>query len=195
MLPDAGFTGLIPLHEIDDAFRPWLLQFFSGRPSLDVFLKTGAQDLHDDHLSTTSLIFHENFDGVVAYITLANDAVQLTAFEEGELGLRDHYALRTFPAVKICRLAVHAELQRQGIGELVMELAMGQVIDTQRFCAARLLITDAVNEEAVLRFYKRLGFFDSGWAANEAGKKGGQQHHALPLKRETIKMLRDIYAE
>lgn len=194
MLREAGFSGLVPLHEVNQHFLPWIAQFASGRDKLDEYLKYSAKDLHDDHLSTTSLIFHEDFEGVVGYITLANDCVQLTTFEEGELGLRDQYLLRTFPAVKVCRLAVHHQLQRQGIGERTMELAIGQVIEGQKVSAARLMVTDAVNEAPVLHFYKKLGFFDSGWATSEADKKQGQQAKKGPVQRETIKMLRDIYA-
>lgn len=137
MLPKAGFSGLVSLHEVDERFLPWIERFTSGREKLDEYLKRSAKDQHDDHLSATSLIFHQDFEGVVGYITLANDCVQLTTFEEGELGLRDQYKLRTFPAVKICRLAVNVELHRQGIGDLIMNLALGQIIESQKVCAAR----------------------------------------------------------
>ena len=193
MLSKAGFSGLVPLHEVNENFLPWIEQFDSGREKLNDYLKLCARDQHDDHLSTTSLIFHEAFEGVAGYITLANDCLPLTTFEEGQLGLRDQYQLRTFPAVKICRLAVNAALQRQGVGKLILDLTVGQVIDSQKVCAARLLVTDAVNEPAVLQFYKKLGFFDSGWADKEAKKKSGQQARKGPIQRETIKMLRDIY--
>lgn len=171
MLTEAGFSGLVLLNEVNENFLSWIERFDSGRDKLNDYLKSRARDQHDDHLGTTSLLFHEAFDGVVGYITLANDCVQLTTFEEGELGLRDQYQLRTFPAVKICRLAVNSALQRQGIGELIIDLAVGHIIESQKFCAARLLVTDALNEPAVLQFYKKLGFFDSGWADNEAKRR------------------------
>lgn len=196
MLPKGGFTGLIPLNEVAPQALPWIDTFDSGRPNLDQFLRDTAKDQHADHLSQSSLIFHDQFEGLVGYITMANDCVPLTPFETGELGLRNLYDLRYFPAVKICRLAVHQELKRQGIGRFIIELAIGQIIGSQTPSAARLLITDAVNEPEVLAFYKGMGFFDSGWADEQAKKAQQQQKGGKgspPGQRATVKMLRDLY--
>ncbi|CAN7355150.1 GNAT family N-acetyltransferase [Pseudoduganella sp. LjRoot289] len=196
MLRKDGFSGLIPLHEVAPEALAWVEQFESGRPKLDAFLKEEAKDLHDDNLSRTSLIFHEDFQGVVGYITLANDGIPLTMFEVGELGLRNNYSLRDFPAVKICRLAVNSQLRRQGVGRLIVNFALGQIIESHKITSARLLVADAVNEPDVLAFYTSMGFFDSGWAneqADKAEKRGPKDARKGQQQRETIKMLRDIY--
>lgn len=188
MLPEVGFTGLIPLDEVAPQELHRVADFVSGRDGLDEFLRDRALDLHKDRLSSTSVLFHEEFHGLVGYITLANDGIPLTAFEVGELGLSYQCNLEEFPAVKICRLAVHQELQGQGIGRRLFDLALGQILATLQVTSARFLITDAVNEEPVLAFYKSLGFEESYWASEKA-----KHHTKKGAGRPTIKMLRDLF--
>lgn len=187
-LCDENFTGLIPIDEVAPEELHRIESFSSGTPSLDDFLKREAADLHAEHLSHTSLIFHSDFDGLVGYITLANDAIPLAGFEIGELGLNCNTALKTFPAVKICRLAVHKDLQRGGIGRRIIELAVGEIVGAQTVTTARIMITDAINEPKVIAFYQRYGFEESIWATDFA--KNNQRGKI----RATIKMIRDIYA-
>jgi ribosomal protein S18 acetylase RimI-like enzyme len=191
MLSVEGFTALIPLQDVatDELHR--LDTFVSGRPELDDFVRSEARQLHDDHLSCTSLIFHDDFAGLVGYITLTNDAIPLTQFEVGQLGLNYNVALPAFPAVKICKLAVHSELQSQGIGKLILELAIGEIVSTHNVSSARFIITDAVNDPRTLAFYERMGFIESYWATEQA--KNHKERRAQ--QRATIKMLLDIYGD
>lgn len=187
-LSEGGFTALIPILEVAPAQLDGLKTFDSGSASLDGFLRENALDLQNDHLAYTSLIFHENFDGIVGYITLTNDAVRLKRLEIGELGLNFNTELDTFPAIKICRLAVSKQVQSQNIGGKILESAAGEIFDLQPISSARLLITDAINSPKVIDFYERNGFSESIWATDIA------KNNSRGKERATIKMIKDLYA-
>lgn len=180
-----GFTGLIPLDEVTPEAMPRVSSFSCGKTSLDNFIRAEALSLHQDHLNCTSVLFHADFDGMVGFVTLTNDSIPLTAYEIGELGLNYVCPVSSFPAIKLCRLAVHADLQRQRIGERIVSLTLGGILGAPNVTAARFLITDAINEQNVISFYESQGFVESYWAK---GKRGSGSNSA------TIKMLRDIYA-
>lgn len=188
MLSDTGFTALIPINEVAPSEQFRIRLFSCGTPSLDAFLIDHAKDQHEDHLGHTSVLFHEDFEGMVGYITLSNDAIPLKTSEVGNLGLAYEVKLSAFPAVKIGRMAVHEELQRLGIGQRILDLATGELVGTPTVTTARLLITDAVNDPRVISFYMKARFFESYWAIDQA------KNHGKGMERATIKMIRDIYA-
>ena len=161
MLSERGFTGLIPIDELADELVDRISTFRCASDSLENFLTQQAAEQHRDHLSHTSLLFHEDFDGLVGYITLTNDAIGMQMSEVGELGLKYSIDLAFYPAIKICRLAVNDQLQRVGIGGRLLDLAVGEIVAAPSVTAARLLITDAVNDPAVLAFYEKHGFSES----------------------------------
>jgi hypothetical protein len=114
------------------------------------------------------VVFHQQFEGPVGYFTLANDAIKLNDSEKFELGFGEHIELAAFPAVKIGRLAVHQDLHRKGVGVALMTLLLGDILNTAGLSAARLIVVDADNDDAVLRFYEKLGFETSLWAEEMA---------------------------
>jgi ribosomal protein S18 acetylase RimI-like enzyme len=179
-----GFTGLIALDDVVPETQAWIKQFSCGTVSLDNFLRDEADVLHQDHLNRTSLLFHEDFEGLAGFVTLTNDSIPLTTYEIGELGLNYECPVTSFPSIKICRLGVHADLQRQGIGERIIQLVMGGILATSNLTTARFLITDAINDQKVIDFYQKQGFVESYWAKVKRGNSN----------TATIKMLRDIYA-
>jgi GNAT superfamily N-acetyltransferase len=181
-----GF-GLLPVTEV----APQLLaEFRCGKDHLDTFL-TEAAHFHQDRLGLTAVVFHRDLPNrVVGYFTLANDALPLTTSEQGELGLHDEVNLNAYPAVKLGRLAVAQELQGQGIGEQIMALIHGEVLDSASLSAARLVILDADNDERVVRFYRKLGYQVSLWAERQA-KHSGPRMGGPPA---TVKMIRDVLA-
>ena len=181
-LAENGF-GLLPVTEV----APELLAAFRcGKDHLDAFLANSV-GMHEDRLGLTTVVFHRDVqDAVVGYFTLANDAVPLNTSEQAELGLRDDVALTAFPGVKIGRFAVAQNLQGQGVGAQLLELVLGEILDSESLSAARLAIVDADNDPPVLRFYERHGFERSLWAEKQARNHGGRASPAA------VKMIRDI---
>lgn len=187
LLSDEGYSALIPIDQITPEAEAFIPAFTCGTISLDSFLKESALDMHRDYLSRTSLLFHEAFDGLVGYVTLANDSIPLTVVEISHMALNYNCTLPTFPAVKICRLAVNARLQNQQIGRRILDLVTGAIVDSAT--AARFLITDALDQPRVVKFYEDYGFTRSIWAADKHGKD--RKHKGVA----TVKMIKDIYGE
>ncbi len=165
-----------------------LKAFRCGKDHLDTFL-VQSPSLHADRLGLTTVVFHRDVDGVVGYFTLANDSLALTYDEQLALNVD---VLKAYPAVKLGRLAVSVSLQGQGVGEQLMGLIHGAILDSESLSAARLVIGDADNDPRVVNFYRRMGYENSGWAEDQVRKSshGGKKS----LKQETIKMIRDILA-
>ena len=184
-LAEGGY-GLLPVVEVSPEA---LADFDCGKPHLNEFL-VNARYFHRDRLGLTSVVFHHDLAGrVVGYFTLANDSLPLTTSEQGELGLHDTVVLKAYPAVKLGRLAVASDLQGQGVGEQVMDLVHGEILDSASLSAVRLVILDADNDPQVVRFYRKLGYQESLWAEKQALKVAGSKSVA---PASTIKMIRDI---
>lgn len=174
----------MPLEEagLDD-----LREFSCGRKSLDDFLFQEASEYHVSRLGFTSLVFHEDFDGLVGYFSLSNDALPLETSENFDLGLNVDVALGAIPATKIGKFAVRRELQGKGVGQSMMDLLVGESLDSDALSASRLLVTDAANDPSVLGFYRKCGFIESLWAEKQ------RRHHGKG-KPPTVKMYMDVYA-
>lgn len=180
--------GLLPVVEVSPEA---LAGFDCGKPSLNDFL-VNAHNHHRERLGLTSVLFHSDFGGrVIGYFTLANDSLPLTTLEQGELGLHDTVALKAYPAVKLGRLAVASDLQGQGVGEQIMDLVHGEILDSASLSAARLVILDADNDPRIVKFYRKLGYQESLWAEGRAMKVAGSRPFSPST---TIKMIRDILA-
>ena len=63
------------------------------------------------------------------------------------------------PAVMLGKLALHHSLHHQGLGEQLLLDAFGRDSAATQTVAARLVVVDAIDEEAA-RFYRRYGFVD-----------------------------------
>ena len=174
------------------AFRPLsqehtahLPAFNCGRKNLNSFLVEDAPGFHDHGLTSTTLVFVQDDPTIAGYFSLSSDAVRLSAFETGELGLPFHTEIRFFPAVKITRFAISEKYQRKGLGLQLIDAIEGLVYaDGSSSVATRLLTVDAINERDVLDFYRKARFE----ACLEAGRA------AQGRDRETILMFKDIYA-
>ncbi|ELX07979.1 hypothetical protein Jab_2c00200 [Janthinobacterium sp. HH01] len=89
-LSDEGYSALIPIDQITSEAEAFIPAFTRGTISLDSFLKESALDMHRDYLSRTSLLFHEAFDGLVGYVTLANVSIPLTVVEISHMAADKH---------------------------------------------------------------------------------------------------------
>lgn len=138
---------------------------------------------------TTFLV--ESSDIIVAYYSLANDAIQLGAFQDDIDLLNDirksiasndvdfgRYILsqRTFPAVKIGRLAVNEEFQNRGYGTDILELLVMSFIKNNK-TGCQFITVDAINQHKTTRFYEKNGF--QYVTLSDIGKKSRQMYKIL----------------
>jgi ribosomal protein S18 acetylase RimI-like enzyme len=71
-----------------------------------------------------------------------------------------------------------------------MTLLLGDILNTAGLSAARLIVVDADNDDAVLSFYEKLGFEISLWAEDIA-----KNHAKKRARPATIKMHRDVFSD
>jgi GNAT superfamily N-acetyltransferase len=94
---------------------------------------------------------------IIAYITLVCGEIVL----EGDATLLDepdlHYSYKSYPALKIARLAVHQKHREADLGTLLVQLAIGIAKDT--ICpvaGCRFVAVDSKQQS--VGFYKKQGF-------------------------------------
>ena len=134
------------------AERHQLDVFVSGKPQLDVWLKQSALHAQSNRTART-FVWHRGDGVVVAWFSLA-----------ASLARRDDLPKRVsrgspllIPAVLLARLALDQTLHGQGFGAQLLLDAASRVVAATGFVGARLLLVDAIDEEAVT-FYERYGF-------------------------------------
>lgn len=109
--------------EVDERVK----SFNCGDADLNDFILYEAGAYQKALLAVTYVC--ETTDGreIAAYFSLANDRISLTDFQNNTMFNRfrkrlfvNRKRLKSYPATKICRLAVSGDLQRQHIGEMVV---------------------------------------------------------------------------
>lgn len=90
---------------------------------------------------------------VVAYFTLAAHLVRRAEIPKSV----GHGSPEAIPAVLLARLALHRRLHGRGLGGQLLLDALQRVVDASTRVAARLVVVDAIDENAAA-FYRAYGF-------------------------------------
>lgn len=94
--------------------------------------------------------------GIVGLVSFSNDALDFRI--EGQLPhIPRGYRGGKLPAVKICRLAVSKDYQRDGVGSHLINI-MKTMFCTDNRTGCRLVTVDAYNDEVTTYFYMKNGF-------------------------------------
>lgn len=139
--------------------RPLMKGFQNQAPSLVDYLRRYAlRHIERDLLARTYLAIdvEGGVERIAAYFSLTTVSVERSSFE-AVLGL-SKLPRFPIPGVLLARLAVDRRVQGQGLGRHLFEEALGLSLQlaTVGPVAFRLLVTDAIDEQAV-RFYARFG--------------------------------------
>jgi len=126
---------------------------------LDDYIQNDAER-HDREMISRTYAFHLKDQGslspVVAFVSLANDAIRLANRKKERL-FPDGLRYKAYPAVKVCRLGTRAAYQRQGIGSYVLwTLRFLFLSDNRTGC--RFMTVDAYNDPPTLNFYQKNDF-------------------------------------
>ncbi|WP_022654824.1 GNAT family N-acetyltransferase [Aquaspirillum serpens] len=170
------------IRHVRDVDNEVLKRFTCGRDQLDEFLLENARDYDEHGITSTVVVFVPGRKTPAGYFSLSADSVRLTEFEELELGLPFDAPISYYPAVKLTKLATASDLQSRGIGEAIVNLICGLVIEAP--FAVRVLTVDAVNQPKVIAFYQKMGFVES--LADRREKKDQR----TPA---TVLMVKDLY--
>ena len=135
---------LSPTHDLNE--------FDSGNEVLDSWLKRHALSAQAMDSARTFVLVQT--DRVVGYVSLAMGSVQ-RADPPAKL-------VRGMPAypvgmVLIARLAIDRKEQGRGLGKRLLADALRMAVVAGDAAAARLVVVDAIDEQAV-QFYRRHGF-------------------------------------
>lgn len=130
---------------------------------LKTFLRKEAKRLHKDSLARTFVLVEAGETRVLAYVTLVCTHVAVEQF--GADVPVDGFRYADYPAVKLARLAVDANLQGQGVGAQLVDFAVAL---TEEFimphAGCRFLVVDAKPNS--VGFYERKGFVRIGDAVD-----------------------------
>lgn len=125
-------------------------------------------NLYRDALLAVSYVFeHEDdtrHENIAAYFSLANDRVSLGDFESRTEFNRfrkhrfvNEKRIKSYPAAKICRLAVSCELKGERIGQFLINFIKSYFISENK-TGCRFLTVDAYS--AAIDFYKKQKFME-----------------------------------
>lgn len=166
-----------------------LKSFCCKNSDLEDFLFNDAKVYFKYLRYTTFLV--ENADKIVAYYSLANDIIQLGAFQDDDdilISIQNaispddvdfgNYILnqRIFLAVKIGRLAVNEDFQGRGYGTDILELLVMSFIKNNK-TGCQFITVDAINQLKTTRFYEKNGF--EYVTLNDIGKESRQMYKIL----------------
>ena len=130
---------------------------------LNDFILNDAQAQQEQLLSVTyayRLKLDGDYSPPVAFVSLANDSLKLKPLQKQSAGLGD-IEYQEFPAVKVCRLGVHVEFQRKGIGTQLLNI-IKELFLTENRTGCRFITVDAYNNPGTLAFYQA-NDFDFFW--------------------------------
>lgn len=123
--------------------------------------------LADDALKyTTELVtvtyIWETKEKTIAYYSLLNDTISVKGIESRwknrfNRQMPNPKRRDSYPAVKIGRLAVSEEFEKQGFGTQILDFVKS-IFTTNNRTGCRFLTVDAYDKPEVLAFYKKNGF-------------------------------------
>ena len=136
--------------------------FDCGDEDLNDFIINESHHYRDALIAVTYVYEHRVTGEIIAYFSLANDRVSVTDFEsKTEFNrFRKHRfvnekRIRSYPAVKICRLGVSHSVRGQGVGSILLDFVKSYfLVDNKTGC--RFVTVDAYID--AVPFYERNDF-------------------------------------
>jgi len=127
--------------------------FRSGNGDLDRFFhRFAASNQFLEHIGVTYIAVGKG-EAILGFVTLAGAEIRADSFHSTRKRKLPRYPL---PALRLARLAVHVEAQKQGIGLLLVKYAFAQALEMDARTGCVGVIVDAKPE--AMRFYEKLGF-------------------------------------
>jgi len=135
-----------------------------GEIDLNDFLHSKAKNYRKELLATTFLL--QSDTEIIAYFSIFNDTlkvedssfISISSFKKKLKDLVSHKKrhLKSFPAIKIGRLAVNEAVIGKGIGKKIIGFVIDYAIEVNMRCACKFVTLDAYAK--AIPFYQKLGF-------------------------------------
>ena len=136
--------------------------FDCGDADLNDFIINEAHHYRKALLAVTYVFENKETGNVIGYFSLANDRVSLTDFNNKTEFNRfrktrfvNEKRIKSYPAVKICRLGIDKSLRGKGIGSTLLDFIKYFFIENNK-TGCRFLTVDAYNN--AIYFYKNNKF-------------------------------------
>lgn len=136
--------------------------FSCGDEDLDYFIKNEALAFGNALLALTYVVIDKASGHIVAYFSLATDKLSVADFNSNsefnrfrKRRFEHEKRLRSYPAVKLCRLGVDNRLKGSGLGSFLLSFVTYYCTNGNRF-GCRFLVVDAYKSAA--DFYGKNGF-------------------------------------
>lgn len=152
----AVFARLSSLRNLDN--------FTCGNEHIDAFFKHEAIR-YEEELLAKSYAFcdMQNDNAIICMFSVSCDGIH-TALLPGPVKNRIQRTIpnvkrmRRYPAILIGRIGVSNQYQHMGVGSQVLTYIKEWFLHPMSKCACRYLIVDAVNDEAVMKYYEANDF-------------------------------------
>lgn len=178
-------SRIVSIRPISYFNKKQLERFDCGIEEYNAFLLNEAQGLDDKNISKTFVLYAKNEKAIVGYFSLATDNIKLTSKEKG-LNNLDDVIFRSFPAVKLGKLAINKNLpssiDMNGYGSFVLDIIdyyVYKIIDIGVGCRFITVDADIEYDKNTDKFYLKNGFNYNENYKNSLGK--------------TISMRRDVF--
>ena len=127
---------------------------------LNEFLYEDAKFFQEELMAVTYLLESMELNKTVAYYSLLADKIifnpeDKTVWNKLNRNIPNNKRRRSYPAVKIGRLAVNEEFEGEGIGTFILDSIKYAFVNVKRL-GCRFITVDALNN--AVDFYKKNGF-------------------------------------
>ena len=130
--------------------------FDCGDADLNEFLQEDALHYQNQNLAQTTCIFYDG--SLIGYYSLACDSLSLAKSEVRKAVSPKKRFIKSYPAIKLARMAFLKEHHEKGLGRLVIEIVKGMAISlkNEKGVACKYMTVDAYPDR--LGFYEKCGF-------------------------------------
>lgn len=127
--------------------------FDCGVQDLNEFIKEDALKHQKEKIAMTYLCFHGN--DLVGYFTWLTDAIEIKGDDKKVFETMD-MGYRTYPAIKIGRMAIDKRYSGRGIGKFLVKIVISNVLLFSKYIGCRFVTVDAYPNAK--DFYKKIDF-------------------------------------
>ena len=136
--------------------------FDCGDTDLNDFIINAAENYRRSLLAVTYVFEHIKSGDIATYFSLANDRISLSDFKDKtefnrfrKIRFVNEKRIKSYPAVKICRLGVSDTMKGQGIGTILLSFIKRFFFDDNK-TGCRFITVDAYSD--AVSFYERNKF-------------------------------------
>lgn len=136
--------------------------FDCGDDDLNDFLLHDAGLYYNVRLATSYVVENSEENSVIGYFSLAHDRISLTDFPSNSAYNRfrkqffsQGKMFKSYPALKICRLATDKNYHRKGLGAMIVNMIIASYQQDNK-AGCRFITVDAYAD--AIPFYFKMGF-------------------------------------